>query len=154
MDQLAATGIVGRASNVPAHLPARIGCGDDESAGLRPEDYYTGRAPLEAAAQGIQLGPRDWAIRCNLVTIEDQVMRDFTAGHIQHGGSACSCSSTAQRELGAGALEFVPGVSYRNLLIYRGEESAGAVFVRDPLHSATRSDRQDGHRRLSAGTGQ
>ena len=50
--------------------------------GYDPNDIFTGRAPLEAAAQGIELGPDDWAIRCNLVTIKDQTMRDFTAGHI------------------------------------------------------------------------
>ena len=50
--------------------------------GYDPNEHYTGRAPLEAAAQGIELGPNDWAIRCNLVTIIDQVMKDFTADHI------------------------------------------------------------------------
>ena len=75
---------------------------------------------MEAAAQGIELGPDDWAVRCNLVTIEDQVMRDFTAGHIStaEGGGAdprrCRRSSARER------LQFYPGVSYRNLLVYRG----------------------------------
>ena len=50
--------------------------------GYNPLEHFTGRAPLEAAAQGIELGPDDWAVRCNLVTIEDQVMKNFTAGHI------------------------------------------------------------------------
>ena len=50
--------------------------------GYNPFENFTGRAPMEAAAQGIKLGPADWAVRCNLVTIEDQVMRDFTADHI------------------------------------------------------------------------
>ena len=50
--------------------------------GYDPLENFTGRAPLEAAAQGIELGADDWAIRCNLVTVEDQVMRDFTADHI------------------------------------------------------------------------
>ncbi len=50
--------------------------------GYNPLEHFTGRAPLEAAAQGIELGPDDWAIRCNLVTVENQTMRDFTAGHI------------------------------------------------------------------------
>ena len=44
--------------------------------------YYTGRAPLEAAAMGVVLGPDDWAVRCNLMTIEDGRLTDFTAGHI------------------------------------------------------------------------
>ena len=55
--------------------------------GYNPLEHFTGRAPLEAAAQGIELGPDDWAVRCNLVTIEDQVMKSFTAGHISTRGS-------------------------------------------------------------------
>jgi 2,3-bisphosphoglycerate-independent phosphoglycerate mutase len=85
--------------------------------------HFTGRAPLEAAAQGIQLGPNDCAIRCNLVTIEQQTMRDFTADHISTE-DATALLATAQQHLGAGQLEFVPGVSYRNLLIWRGGNSA------------------------------
>ena len=50
--------------------------------GYDPDEYYTGRAPLEAAAMGIELGPDDWAIRCNLMTILDGKLTDFTAGHI------------------------------------------------------------------------
>ena len=50
--------------------------------GYDPDRYYTGRAPLEAAAMGIELGPDDWAIRCNLMTILDGKLTDFTAGHI------------------------------------------------------------------------
>ena len=45
----------------------------------------TGRAPLEAAAQGIKLGPEDWAIRCNLVTIQDaDLCHRFTARIIRN----------------------------------------------------------------------
>ncbi len=123
MDQLAMMGIVGRASNVPADLPAGSDVATMSLLGYAPEEYYTGRAPLEAAAQGIHLGPHDWAIRCNLVTIEDQVMKDFTAGHISTA-EACELLDAAQRELGGSELEFVPGVSYRNLLIYRGKPNA------------------------------
>ena len=63
-------------------LPAGSEIGNLSLLGYNPFEYFTGRAPMEAAAQGIKLGPEDWAIRCNLVTIEDQIMRDFTADHI------------------------------------------------------------------------
>ena len=52
------------------------------SSAMTPSMYYTGRAPLEAAAMGVALGPDDWAIRCNLMTIQDGRLTDFTAGHI------------------------------------------------------------------------
>lgn len=121
MDRLARLGLVGRANNVPAHLPAGSDVATMSLLGYDPNVYYTGRAPLEAAAQGIQLGPHDWAVRCNLVTIEDQVMKDFTAGHISTD-EARQLLQTAQAELGSDEIEFVTGVSYRNLLIYRGDK--------------------------------
>ena len=123
MDAIAAAGVVGRANHVPAHLPAGSDVANLSLLGYDPNKYFTGRAPLEAAAQGIQLGPRDCAIRCNLVTIEDQTMRDFTAGHISTA-EAAELLSALQTSLGSPTLEFVPGVSYRNLVICRGDGGA------------------------------
>ena len=65
------------------------------------------------------MGQNDWAIRCNLVTIEDQTMRDFTAGHISTE-EARALLATVQEQLGSDGLQFDAGVSYRNLLVYRG----------------------------------
>jgi len=70
MDAIAAAGMVGRASHVPAHLPPGSEVANMSLLGYDPTAVFTGRAPIEAAAQGIDLGPDDWAIRCNLVTIE------------------------------------------------------------------------------------
>ena len=127
MDEIAACGVVGRANNVPAHLPAGSDVANLSLLGYDPTAHFTGRAPLEAAAQGIALGSEDWAIRCNLVTVEDQVMCDFTAGHISTA-EATALLQSAQQSLGGGALEFIPGVSYRNLLLYRGTASRPAPF--------------------------
>ncbi|MBN1854666.1 MAG: cofactor-independent phosphoglycerate mutase [Pirellulales bacterium] len=118
MDSLAAAGMVGRASNVPKTLPAGSDVAMMSLLGYDPMVHYTGRAPLETAAQGIALGPADWAVRCNLVTIEDQVMRSFTADQIT-SEEARDLLAVAQEELGGDGLEFVPGVSYRNLLLWR-----------------------------------
>src|SRR4051794_33272769 len=79
MDAVAAAGVVGRANHVPASLPAGSDVACLSLLGYDPLAHFTGRAPLEAAAQGIALGASDWAVRCNLVTVQDQVMRDFTA---------------------------------------------------------------------------
>ena len=118
MDSVAQRGIVGGASHVPPHLPAGSAVANLSLLGYDPDRYFTGRAPLEAAAQGIELGPDDWAIRCNLVTVEDQVMRDFTADHIS-SDEAQELLTSLQQHVGRDYLEFIPGVSYRNLLIFR-----------------------------------
>lgn len=120
MDAVVAEGVIARACHTPKALPAGSEVGNMSLLGYEPLSNFTGRAPIEAAAQGIELGPEDWAIRCNLVTVEDQVMRDFTADHISTE-EATELLTTAQEELGGDGLEFVPGVSYRNLLIWRGK---------------------------------
>src|SRR6187402_1058365 len=79
MDAIARAGVVGRSNNVPDCLPAGSDVANLNLLGYDALANFTGRAPLEAAAQGIQLGPNDCAVRCNLVTIENQIMRDFTA---------------------------------------------------------------------------
>ena len=119
MDAIARAGGVGRANHVPASLPPGSDVANLSLLGYDPIANFTGRAPLEAAAQGIELGPHDWAIRCNLVTVEDQIMRDFTAGHVSTD-EAKQLLAAAQEKLGLPHLQFVPGVSYRNLLLWRG----------------------------------
>ncbi len=129
LDRLARAGIVGRANNVPDSLTPASDVATLSLFGYDPLQVYTGRAPLETASMGIPLGPSDWAIRCNLVTIENEEMRDFTAGHItsdearpliqalQAGlGGQLQDNETGSRN----NLEFHPGVSYRNILVYRG----------------------------------
>src|SRR5262249_28914117 len=82
MDSVARTRVVGRSNNVAPSLTPASDVATLSLFGYDPLQVYTGRAPLEAAAMGIKLGPNDWAIRCNLVTVENEEMRDFTAGHI------------------------------------------------------------------------
>jgi 2,3-bisphosphoglycerate-independent phosphoglycerate mutase len=139
MDEIARLGIVGRANNVPKSLPAGSDVACMSLLGYDPLANFSGRAPMEAAAQGIELGRNDWAIRCNLVTIEDQTMRSFTADHISTE-EATALLVTAQERLGSDYLQFMPGVSYRNLLLYRGDKET-APFSRDtratPPHDLT-----------------
>mgnify|MGYP003321965837 FL=1 len=139
MDAVVQSGVIGAANHVPPHLPAGSAVANMSLLGFDPNEYFSGRAPLEAAAQGIELGPKDWGIRCNLVTVQDQVMKDFTADHITDQ-EAVALLETVQQELGSDILEFIPGVSYRNLLIYRGEQ-AQAPFSNDtrttPPHDLT-----------------
>ena len=140
MDAIASAGVVGRANHVPAHLQPGSDVANISLLGYSPLEHFTGRAPLEAAAQGIELGKHDWAIRCNLVTIEDQIMKSFTAGQISTE-QATELLTTAQQQIAPDGYEFVPGVSYRNLLLYRGEADKPAPFSEDtrttPPHDLT-----------------
>ena len=127
MDAVAQAGIVGQSDNVPLHLPAGSEVANMTLFGYDPNVYFTGRAPIEAAAQGIVLGPHDWAIRCNTVTILDQIMVDFTADHASNQ-EARDVLASIQAAVNDPRLEFTPGVSYRNLLIFRGRPNDPSPF--------------------------
>ena len=120
MDRIAREGVLGLAKNVPDRFNPASDVATLSLLGYDPEVYYTGRAPLEAAAIGIPLGPDDWAIRCNINTILNGRMTDFTAGHIT-SDEGRPLMEALQAALGTSKVEFHPGVSYRNLMIYRGE---------------------------------
>lgn len=140
-DDLARSGVVGRANHTPLHLPAGSDVANLSLLGFDPVRYFTGRAPIEAAAQGLVLGDDDWVLRCNLVTIRDQVMHSFTAGQIS-SDEARQLLDTAQTRIGdRWPIRFYPGVSYRNLAVWRGSPAAVAPFSRDtrttPPHDLT-----------------
>jgi len=139
LDALAARGRVGLTNHVPESLPPGSEVACMSLLGYDPLEFFTGRAPLEAAAQGIVLGPDDWAVRCNLVTIggaDGQTMDDFTAGHVTTA-EATALLAAAQEGLVrdfpevSAAWRFVPGVSYRNLLLYRGTATVPAPLAAD-----------------------
>lgn len=139
MDAIARAGIVGRSDNVPASMPSGSDVATMSLFGYDPLQYHTGRAPLEAAAQGIELSPADWAVRCNLVTIRDGTMISFTAGQIPND-LARHLIGIMQRRFSTPQVEFHSGVSYRNLMVFRGG-SWPAPFSRDtrtvPPHDIT-----------------
>lgn len=119
MDEIARLGQVGRADHVPASMPSGSDVGTMSLFGYDPLEYHTGRAPIEAAAQGIELGELDWAIRCNLVTVEDGRMKSFTAEQIPNELARRLVQQLQTNQCGNEHWKFHPGVSYRNLLLYR-----------------------------------
>ncbi len=141
LDALAARGRVGLTNHVPDSLPPGSEVACMSLVGYDPLVFFTGRAPIEAAAQDILLGPQDLAVRCNLVTIRDRVMEDFTAGHVSTD-EATKLLAAAQAGLArdfpalAAAWTFIPGVSYRNLLLYRGAGGCAAQAAEDPAGGA------------------
>lgn len=123
MDEIARLGAVGRANHVPVSMPSGSDVGTMSLFGYDPLVYHTGRAPLEAAAQGIELGPKDWAIRCNLVTVQDGLMKSFTAGQIPNDLGQHLVQLMQRDQCGNEYWKFYSGVSYRNLLIYRARDT-------------------------------
>lgn len=127
MDDVVLRGITGLSNNVPPRQTPASDVATLSLFGYDPDEVYTGRAPLEARAMGVALGPEDWAVRCNLVHVPDGAMRDFTAGHIDNETGGGLLRLLHETQGGARVvngetvrLEFHPGVSYRNLLVVRG----------------------------------
>jgi len=87
--------------------------------GYDPLRCYSGRAPIEAAAQGIKLTLEDWVFRCNLVTFADGKMVDHSAGHISTE-EAGSLIDELRASLDDERLCLYNGVSYRHLLVFKG----------------------------------
>jgi len=143
MDAVAAAGVVGTANHVPASMSSGSDVGTMSLFGYDPLKFHTGRAPLEAAAQGIQLGPDDWAVRCNLVTVADGKMKSFTAGQIPSDIGAGLIEGLQREQCGDRNWKFYPGVSYRNLLIYRSHGDPApfsALTNSTPPHDVTDRD--------------
>lgn len=140
MDRIAQMGIVGQTDNVPESMPSGSDVGTMSLFGYDPLQFHTGRAPLEAAAQGIELAPGDWAVRCNLVTVEDGRMKSFTAGQISDDVGSELIELMQKHCCGSENWKFYSGVSYRNLLIYRAR-GGKAPFAEDtftiPPHDIT-----------------
>lgn len=118
--KLAARGEVGRAAVIPPGMPPGSDVGNMSILGYDPARYHTGRAPIEAAAMGLRLGPDQVAFRCNLVTVgDDGTMVDFAGGH-PSSEDAAEIIRELDAELGSGAgasVAFHPGVQYRHIMV-------------------------------------
>jgi 2,3-bisphosphoglycerate-independent phosphoglycerate mutase len=132
MDALAQRGAVGLVQTIPDGMPPGSDVANLSVLGYDARSLYTGRSPLEAANIGVELGAVDVAYRCNLVTIDDGVMRDNTAGHVDNATAAELIVALAAA-LGGGPFEFFAGIGYRNLLVWRGGEGDTATPPHDIL---------------------
>lgn len=131
MDNLARNGIIGRVRTVPKGLHAGSDIANLSILGYDPKKYYTGRAPLEAASIGVNLGDNDVAYRCNLVTLRfgkeraRSIMHDYSSGHITTE-EARELISALKKELDNNEITFYSGVSYRHLMVWKN----GSVNVK------------------------
>ncbi len=116
MDEIARIGACALFCPIPDDSPPGSDIGNLSLFGYDPKASYTGRAPLEAVNQGITIAPNQVAFRCNLVTLRDGCMADFTSGHITSEESAQLMAALNARLQGF-PVYFSPGVGYRNLAI-------------------------------------
>ncbi len=118
MDYIASNGISGLVNTIPEGMAPGSDTANLSLFGYDPKIYYTGRSPLEALSMGIEMGEKDAAFRCNIVTIEDNRMKDFSGGHIDSEFSQIVMEELAEN-IRLDNIEYYPGVSYRNTIIWR-----------------------------------
>jgi 2,3-bisphosphoglycerate-independent phosphoglycerate mutase len=139
MDTLAAAGLIGSVRTIPDGFSPGSDVANLSILGCDPREFYTGRAPLEAASMGIPLEEGDVAYRCNLVSIEppegraEAVMKDYSAGHIS-SREAKILIEAINAKFQSAKIRFYPGVSYRHLMVWKGGK---ADVVCTPPHDIT-----------------
>lgn len=131
MDWIAANGRVGTVRTVPKGFVPGSDVATLSVIGYDVSKCYTGRAPLEAVARRINLEKGALVFRCNLVTIADGKMVDFSAGHISQV-EADRLMADLQAQLGDDRIRFHTGVSYRHLMVLRHAE--GMKIEATPPH--------------------
>jgi len=131
MDWIALHGRQGTARTVPPGFTPASDVATLSVVGYDPTRCYTGRAPLEAAARRIHLGPNDLVYRCNLVTLVDDRMEDFTAGHIRQQ-EAERLIADLNEKLADDRVRFYPGVGYRHLMVFK--DAVGTKVDTTPPH--------------------
>ena len=119
IDYIAMNGMQGLCQTVPPTLQPGSDVAMMAVLGYNPSTYYTGRAPIEAVAQGIDVTENDWIFRCNLVTTAHGKMIDHSSGHISSEEGKLFIDEL-NNSLGSEHICFYPGVGYRHLMVVKG----------------------------------
>ena len=141
MDELAAAGVVGTCRTIPEGMAPGSDVANMSLLGFNPAQLHTGRGPIAAAAQGLQLDPDDLVWRLNLVRVSELSptgrMLDYSSGHITTEASE-PLVRDLQANLGDECFQFYPGVQYRHLLVHKhGAGEPEATLKISPPHDIT-----------------
>ncbi len=118
IDWLAKNGKTGQLITVPDSMHPGSEVANMAVLGYDVEKVFEGRGVLEAASMGVELGPDDLGLRCNLITIEHEKIKNHSAGHIS-SEEASEIINFLNENLGSETVKFYPGVSYRHLLVIK-----------------------------------
>ncbi|MDY3847102.1 MAG: cofactor-independent phosphoglycerate mutase [Prevotella sp.] len=119
MDMLARKGRCGRLLTVPDGYQPGSEVANTAILGYDLDRVYEGRGPLEAASIGYEMQPGDMAIRCNIITLADGLIKNHHGGHLSTADGTQLINYLNER-LGSDTVQFIPGIQYRHLLVIRG----------------------------------
>ncbi|MDD6502090.1 MAG: 2,3-bisphosphoglycerate-independent phosphoglycerate mutase [Oscillospiraceae bacterium] len=141
IDELARKGVLGAAKNCPAGFPVGSETAIMSLFGCSPKLYYTGRAPIEAAAQGIALVPGDAAYRCNMVCYEDAAVPMMEKRILSHSAGSIEAedSNALVTDLFAhpdfaplaekAGMSVTPGSSFRHIAVQHNADIQGLKLI-------------------------
>lgn len=119
MDNLARIGRTGRLATVPDGFLPGSEVANATILGYDMNKVYEGRGPLEAASIGYEMEPGDFALRCNIICLENGKIKNHHGGHLTTDESTELINLLNER-LGSDRVRFVKGIQYRHLLIIKG----------------------------------
>ncbi len=119
IDKLAKMGRSGLLKTIPERLHPGSEVANLAVLGYDVEAVFEGRGVIEAASIGVQLEPGDLAMRCNLICVKGEKIKNHSSGHISTN-EAIELIKYLNEELGNNVVRFYPGVSYRHLLVIKG----------------------------------
>jgi 2,3-bisphosphoglycerate-independent phosphoglycerate mutase len=128
LDYLAQHGAVGQVRTIPEGMPPGSDVGNLALLGYDPKEAKIGRAALEAANLDIDLEDDGIAFRCNLVTVENNQMVDYSAGHISTD-EAKMLIETLNQEIDLDYVRFYVGKSYRHIMVLRLRNSRDYLSI-------------------------
>lgn len=119
MNMLACKGRTGRLTTIPEGFLPGSEVANTAILGYDLNRVYEGRGPLEAASIGYDMHPDDFAMRCNLITLSNDIIKNHSGGHLttEEGDILIKYLN---ENLGNDKIKFITGIQYRHLLIIRG----------------------------------
>ena len=127
MDQLAKEGRCGRLVTVPEGFPPGSEVANTAILGYDLNKVYEGRGPLEAASIGYEMADDDFAIRCNIITLENGKIITHNGGNLETDDARVlidylneTLAKPINEAQGCERVKFITGIQYRHLLVIKG----------------------------------
>jgi 2,3-bisphosphoglycerate-independent phosphoglycerate mutase len=131
IDSLAKKGRCGLLKTLHEGMPLGSDVANLSILGYDPEMCSEGRGVLEAASMGIKIAEDELVFRCNLICVQNGKIKNHSAGHIT-SKEAIVLIKDLNKKLGSSIIRFYPGVSYRHVLVLKGNEFSKKVECTPP----------------------
>lgn len=137
MDIISSTGRIGRFVSIPDGMDPGSDIANMSILGYDPKIYHTGRAPIEAASMGVELGEDEVAFRMNLVCLEfknkEVIMKSHSAGEISTQEAKELVKFLSENMPFPDGIRIYPGVAYRHILVWKNGPSSNTLPPHDYL---------------------